>query len=86
MSGKILRLHTLCLLVALVSWLSDKVLCKHLNDTMNPQLHSWWHVLMSLSAHYALLFEILLRYKLSNDQIKLKGGLVIYPDTRGHTN
>ena len=72
--------------IAAISWVTDQVLCTHLNNVFNPQLHSFWHVLMSLSAHYALLFELILRNKLANCDLKIRGNVVLFADTNPHHN
>ncbi|KAI7886283.1 alkaline phytoceramidase family protein [Lichtheimia hyalospora FSU 10163] len=42
------------LVLALAVWLFDKNMCHVYQDynLFNPQLHAWWHVLMSSSLHY----------------------------------
>lgn len=74
-----------CVVFAAVCWVLDQVFCGFWNRTVNLQLHSWWHVLMSLSAHYAMLFEIILRYKISGTDIKLKGQVVLFADINNHS-
>jgi hypothetical protein len=77
-SARVLYLHTCCVVVACISWISDHLFCESFNSTLNPQLHSWWHVFMSLSAHYALLFEIVLRFAQEKKKILLDGDFIVF--------
>jgi dihydroceramidase len=58
--------------LAIVLWMSDNQFCATLNETLpaygvpNPQLHAWWHVLVSCG-FYALLMVI------AHDRLKTLG-------------
>ncbi len=60
---RIFRLGMSSYLIAIIVWRSDTAFCSTLNQTLpsmgipNPQLHAWWHVLVSIG-FYALLLVI----------------------------
>lgn len=60
---RLFRLGIAAYALAIVLWLSDIQFCSTLNETLpahglpNPQLHAWWHVLVSCG-FYALLLVI----------------------------
>jgi dihydroceramidase len=60
---RIFRLGMSSYVIALIAWRSDTLFCSTLNQTLpskgipNPQLHAWWHVLVSIG-FYSLLLVI----------------------------
>jgi dihydroceramidase len=58
---RIFRIGMSSYAIAIVSWRSDIAFCSSLNETLpsmgipNPQLHAWWHVLVSIGFYTLLL-------------------------------
>ena len=44
------------LILATICWLCDQKFCEQLNqnENMNPQLHAWWHLLMTVNFHMSV--------------------------------
>jgi dihydroceramidase len=61
MGRRIFRFGMSSYLIAIIAWRSDTVFCSTLNQTLpamglpNPQLHAWWHVLVSIGFYTLLL-------------------------------
>jgi dihydroceramidase len=69
---RIFRFGMSAYLIAVTVWISDIKFCSTLNETLpsmgipNPQLHAWWHVLVSIG-FYTLLLVI------AHDRLKTLG-------------
>jgi dihydroceramidase len=61
MGRRIFRIGMSSYLIAFIAWRSDTVFCSTLNQVLpsmsipNPQLHAWWHLLVSLGFYTLLL-------------------------------
>ncbi|KAL0080172.1 alkaline phytoceramidase family protein [Phycomyces blakesleeanus] len=49
--SRLFRQGTQCLVLAILVWLFDTNLCFVFDSLPNPQLHAWWHILMSASLY-----------------------------------
>ena len=56
-----LELYAGFLLLAGCCFMIDRDYCEEVSKlSINPQLHSWWHVSISLTSHYSLMFLMVL--------------------------
>jgi dihydroceramidase len=69
---RIFRFGMSSYVLALTVWTSDNKFCSTLNGTLpsmgipNPQLHAWWHVLVSIGFYMLLLV-------IAHDRLKTLG-------------
>ncbi|CAG9326960.1 unnamed protein product [Blepharisma stoltei] len=80
-STMMISLYIFAILSAFSLWLVDKLMCEHVSQLpVNPQFHGWWHVLVASSAHYSLMFELVIRHTIQqNRMLEIAGGLLKYP-------
>ena len=76
----ILKCYVVSSLTGFIGWLIDYHLCDLiLQSPVNPHLHSWWHILMGVGAHYTYIFEIYLRRKLQKQENQLSNKDFLLP-------
>ena len=71
MSRKMLLLEFCLFSIAGIAWLLDGHFCAQLYETLNPQLHSWWHILSAFATHYSLMFYTLIHNIIEKKKEKL---------------
>jgi dihydroceramidase len=65
-------------IAAITSWSVDLVACDYINPNrssilpINPQLHAWWHILMSLGVYHMVIFNIVLQEKVGKVYYRMK--------------
>jgi dihydroceramidase len=57
---RLLIIHISLYIVAFALWILDNVHCNTLRENLNPQFHSWWHILAGISIHYGFIFKLLI--------------------------
>jgi dihydroceramidase len=88
---RIFRIGMSCYVLALTVWLSDTRFCSTLSGTLsslglpNPQLHAWWHVLVSIGFYMLLLVIAHERLKTLGKAPEVRFVAGVIPSVRGTT-